>query len=96
MTLEKNDILASVREKLLNEGQNQLPKVPQDLKSDFKKPGGWAGAMSGATAGAALGALAGISMPELGLVAAVPLAVILGIIGYFGGVKAGSKIEKDK
>lgn len=95
MTLEKNDILAPVREKLLNEGQNQLPKVPQDLKSDFRKPGGWAGAMSGAVAGVALGSLAGITMPELGLVAAVPVAVVLGIIGYFGGAKAGSKIKKD-
>jgi len=95
MTLEKNDILASVREKLLTEGQNQLPKVPQDLKSDFKKPGGWAGAMSGAAAGAALGSLAGFAMPELGLVAAVPVAVVLGIVGYFGGAKAGSKIKKD-
>lgn len=95
MTLEKNDILASVREKLLTEGQNQLPKVPQDLKSDFKKPGGWAGAMSGAAAGAALGSLAGFAMPELGLVATVPVAVVLGIVGYFGGAKAGSKIKKD-
>lgn len=95
MSLKKSDILASVREKLLAEGQNQLPKVPQDLKSDFKKPGGWAGAMSGAAAGAALGSLAGFAMPELGLVAAVPVAVVLGIVGYFGGAKAGSKIKKD-
>ena len=91
MTLEKNDILAPVREKLLNEGQNQLPKVPQDLKSDYKKPGGWAGAISGAVAGATLGSFVGIAMPELGLVAAVPMAVVLGIIGYFGG----SKVKKD-
>lgn len=95
MSLKKSDILASVREKLLAEGQNQLPKVPQDLKSDFKKPGGWAGAMSGAAAGAALGSLAGFAMPELGLVAAVPVAVVLGTVGYFGGAKAGSKIKKD-
>jgi len=51
--------------------------------------------MSGAAAGAALGSLAGFAMPELGLVAAVPVAVVLGIVGYFGGAKAGSKIKKD-
>ena len=95
MTSKKNDIFVSVRQKLLDEGQSQFPKVPQDLKSDFEKQGGWAGAMSGATAGAALGTLAGLSMPELGLVAAVPVAVVLGIVGYFGGAKAGSKVKKD-
>lgn len=94
MTLHKDDLLAPVRQKLLDEGQHQLVKVPQDLEASFTKQGGWAGAVSGATAGAALGAYASVAMPELGLVAAVPLAVIIGIAGYFGGAKAGSKVKK--
>jgi len=96
MNLHKDDILAPVRQKLLDEGQDQLAKVPQDLKGDFEKQGGWAGAVSGASAGAALGAYAGLSMPELGLVTAVPITIVLGIIGYFGGAKAGSRIERNR
>lgn len=106
MTLQNEDILKLVREKLLAEGQDQLAKVPRDLDSAFKKQGSWAGAMSGATKGAVLGGVAGTAgavvsgfvgtaVPEIGFVAAVPMAVIAGIMGYFGA-KAVSKIEKDK
>jgi len=100
MILQSDDILAPVRQKLLDEDQNKLAKVPQDLRADFGKQGGWAGLVSGASAGAALGAyattaIAGTAIPDLGLVAAVPLAVIVGIMGYFGGAKAGSKVKKD-
>ena len=87
MTSQKNDIFVSVREKLLEEGRNQLAEVPQDLKANFKKQGGWAGAMIGAIAGAGLGAVIGPPIPEIGLAAAVPAAVVFGIIGYFGGGK---------
>lgn len=87
MTSQKNDIFVSVREKLLEEGRNQLAEAPQDLKGNFKKQGGWAGAMIGAATGASLGAVVGPSIPELGLAAAVPVAVVFGIIGYFGGGK---------
>lgn len=95
MTSLKDDVLASVRQKLLDEDQAQLAKVPQDLKADFGKQGGWAGAVSGASAGAALGAFAGTAMPEIGFVAAVPIAVVVGIIGYFSGAKVGSKVKKE-
>jgi len=87
MTSQKNDILVSVREKLLVEGINHFAEVPQDLNADFKKQGGWMGT--------AFGASAGTSALEHGLGAAVPVAVVVGIMGYFGA-KAGSKIEKDK
>ena len=106
MTLKNDDILKPVREKLLAEGQNLLVKVPQDLEGGFKKQGSLAGAISGAatgaalggfagTAGAVLGGFVGTAIPEIGFVAAVPVAVIVGIMGYFGA-NAGSKTGKDK
>ena len=95
MIFQKDDILAPVRQKLLEEGQHQLAKAPEDLEANFEKQGGWAGAISGATAGATLGAHFGVATLGPGFVTAVPLAVIVGIIGYFGGAKAGSKVKKD-
>lgn len=73
----KNDILVTVREKLLAEGMNYFAGVPQDLNADFKKQSGWMGVTSGTLA------------MEHGFDAAVPAAVVVGIIGYFGA-KAGS------
>ena len=106
MTSKNDDILKPVREKLLVEGQHLLARVPQDLEGGFNKQGGLAGAISGAatgaalggfagTAGAVLGGFVGTAIPEIGFVAAVPVAVIVGIMGYFGA-KAGPKIGKDK
>ena len=94
MRRDNNDIFAPVRQKLLEEDQNKFLKVPKDLDTNFEKHGGWTGAVSGATAGAALGAHVTVMTMGTGLVATVPLAVIGGIIGYFGGAKAGSKVEK--
>ncbi len=96
MTSDKHDILAPVRQKMLDEGQHHLVQVSQDLEATFEKQGGWAGAISGATAGAAMGAHFGIVTLGPGFAMAVPLAVIAGIIGYFGGAKAGSKVKKDR
>ena len=105
-TSSNDDILKSVREKLLAEGQDHLAKVPKDLEGNFKKQGSWAGVISGVatgaalggfagTAGAVLGGFAGSAIPEIGFVAAVPVAVIVGIMGYFGA-KAGPRNGKDK
>lgn len=91
-----DDVLAPVRQKMLGESQQELLRVPTDLDTNFERQGGWAGALSGATAGAALGAHVSILTMGTGLVATVPLALIGGVIGYFGGARAGSKIEKDK
>ena len=77
----KNDILTSVRGKLLAEGMSHFAEVPQDLGTDFKKQGGLVGAAFGTSAGA--------YATEYGLDAAVPTAVVIGIMGYFGA-KAGS------
>ena len=96
MRRDDKDDLAIVRQKLLDESQQELLEVPKDLNTNFEKQGGWAGAFSGATAGATLGAHVSIITMGTGLVATVPLAIIGGVIGYFSGAKAGSKIEKDK
>ena len=65
MTSRNHDILASVRQKLLEEGQPRLVRAPQDLQGNFPKHGGTA-------------------QQGMGFSTAVPLAVIGGIIGYFG------------
>ncbi|MGI4791053.1 MAG: hypothetical protein ACRYFS_19680 [Janthinobacterium lividum] len=96
MRRDNDDILAPVRQKLLGESQQELLRVPKDLNTNFEKQGGWAGAFSGATAGAVMGAHVSIITLGTGLVATVPLALIGGVIGYFGGAKVGSKIDKDK
>ena len=90
-----DDVLAPVRQKMLEESQHELLRVPTNLDTNFEKQGGWAGAFSGATAGAALGTHVSILTMGTGIIATVPLALIGGVIGYFGGAKAGSKIEKD-
>ena len=74
MTSRSYDILALVRQKLLEEGQPKFLKAPQDLQGNFKKRGGTA-------------------LPKTGFVAAVPLTVIGGIIGYFGGATAGLELR---
>lgn len=89
-----SDILQSVREKLLNQYKQTLPEVPELLTSTYAKAGGWAGAVSGATVGATYGTSIGIATGGFGMAATVPLALIGGVIGYFGGEKIGSKFEK--
>lgn len=93
---DNDDLFALVRQKLLAESQHEFLKVPKDLNTNFEKQGGWAGAVSGATTGAVLGAHVSVFTMGTGIIATVPLALIGGVIGYFGGAKAGSKIEKDK
>ena len=91
-----DDILAPVRQKLLDEHRAELGKIPTELNATFEKHGGWGGAISGATIGATHGVHIGIATGGTAFAATVPLAIIGGVIGYFGGAKAGSKIEKDK
>lgn len=95
MRRDNDDVLAPVRQKLLDESQQELLKVPKELNTNFERQGGWTGALSGAAGGAALGAHVSIMTFGTGIVATVPLALIGGVIGYFSGAKAGSKIEKD-
>ena len=94
--ISNDDILAPVRQKLLDEDGAELINIPTELNATFEKHGGWAGAISGATVGATHGVHIGIATGGTAFAATVPLAVIGGVIGYFGGAKAGSKIEKDK
>jgi len=75
MSSLKDDILEPVRRKLLDEGQQLLVKTPQDVGANFVKQGVGAGA----------GASADTAATKLWLVAAVPAAIIAGIIGYLGG-----------
>ena len=75
MSSLKDDILAPVRQKLLDEGQHLLVRLPQDVEANFVKQSGRAEA----------GASVGTAAKKSGFVAAVPAAIIAGIIGYFGG-----------
>ena len=77
----KDDILAPVRQKLLDENQHLLVKPPQDLETNFVKQGGQAGR-------AILRDAAGI---KLRFVAAVPAAIAAGIIDYLGVPRAGDR-----
>lgn len=80
MNSQKNDILAPVRQKLLDENQQLLVKPPQDLEANFVKLGGQAEKARLAGAGA-----------KLLFVAAVPTAVVAGILEYLGGTRVGGK-----
>lgn len=77
MSSLKDDILAPVRQKLLDEGQHLLVRPPQDVEANFVKQSGRAEA----------GASVGTAATKLEFVAAVPAAIIAGIIRYFGGPK---------
>jgi hypothetical protein len=79
MSSLKDDVLAPVRQKLLDENQQLLVKPPQDLETDFVKLGGRAEGI----------AFTGAGGTKLQFVAAVPAAVVAGIVGYLGGLKAG-------
>ena len=81
MISPKDDILASVRQKLLDENQQLLVKPPQDLQANSVKSGGRA----------ERAALTGAAGTKLQFVAAVPAAIIAGIIEYLCGPKAGGR-----
>lgn len=74
----KDDILAPVRQKLLDENQHLLVKPPQDLETNPVKPGGRI----------QRAALTGAAGTKLQFVPAVPAAIAAGIIQYLGGPKA--------
>ena len=78
MTFLKDDILASVRQKLLEDNQQMLVNLPQDLEANFVKSSGRA-APSGAAAA------------KLQFVAAVPAAIVAGILEYLGGPRASGR-----
>ena len=81
MTSQKDDILAPVRQKLLDENQHLLVKPPQDLETNFAKPG----------SRAERAALTGAAGTKLQFVAAVPAAIVAGIIRYLSGPGASGK-----
>lgn len=78
MTFLKDNILASVRQKLLEENQQMLVNLPQDLEAKFVKSVGRAGSA----------ALTGAAAAKLQFVAAVPAAIVAGILEYLSGPKA--------
>lgn len=77
----KDDILAPVRQKLLDENQQMLAKSPQDLEANFVKLGR---RVEKADLTDSAGA-------KLRFVAAVPVAIAAGIIEYLAGPRAGGK-----
>ena len=81
MSFPKDDIFAPVRQKLLEEDQDLLVKLPQDLEANFVKPGGRAGT----------GALTGAAGAKLQFDAAVPATVAAGIREYLAGLRTGRK-----
>ena len=81
MISPKDDILAPVRQKLLDENQHLLVKPPQDLEANFVKLGG-------RTERAALTGAAGT---KLQFATAVPAAIVAGIIEYLSGSRAGRR-----
>lgn len=76
-----DDILAPVRQKLLDENQNLLVNLPQDLEAKFVKLGGRSESAA-LTSGAAT---------RLQFVPAVPSAIVTGILEYLGGPRASGK-----
>ena len=81
MTSMKDDILAPVRQKLLDENQHLLVKPPQDLETNSVKPSGQA----------KKAVLTGAAETKLQFVAAVPATMVAGIIEYLGCPRAGEK-----
>ena len=89
-----SDILASVREEILKEDKGLLPWVPKSLDKTWEVQAGLAGALAGAIAGAIAGSHMGLAGPWGAIAGTIPLAIAGGIIGYFSGAKAGSKLQK--
>ncbi len=81
MISSKDDILALVRQKLLDENQHLLVNPPPDLETTFVKSG----------SRAETAALTGVAGTKLQFVVAVPAAIVAGIIGYLGGPRASEK-----
>lgn len=77
----KDDILAPVRQKLLDENQHRLVRPPQNLEANSVKSDG--------RAETAL--LTSVAKTKLQFVTAVPTAIVAGIIAYLGGPKVGEK-----
>ena len=70
-----------MRQKLLDENQHLLVKPPQDLETNFARPG--------VRTGRAV--LSGVDRTKLRYVASVPAAIVAGIIEYLSGPRAGEK-----
>jgi len=81
MSSTKGDLLAPVRQKLLEENQHLLVNLPQNLEATVVNPDGRVKA----------DVLTGAARTKLQFVAAVPAAVAAGIIGYLGGPKSNEK-----
>lgn len=81
MISTKDDILGPVRQKLLDENQQLLVKCPQELETNFVKAGGQA----------KRAVVTGLAGTKLQFVAAVPAAIVAGILEYLGGFRANEK-----
>ena len=77
----KDDILAPVRQKLLDENQRLLVQLPQELEANFVKSGGKPESA----------ALTGDAATKLQFAPAVPAFVVAGILEYLGGPKGQRK-----
>ena len=76
MSFPKDDILAPVRQKLLEENPHLLVNLPQDLDAKFVKSSGRAESTAGA---------------KLQFAPAVPAAIVAGIREYLSGPSADRK-----
>ena len=92
--MANNDVLSNVREKLIKEHKTALVRVPKKLTETYGKTGGFLGMLTGAGAGAIWGTSIGIAAGGTAIAATVPLFVIGGVVGYFGGEKIGQQFKK--
>jgi outer membrane lipoprotein SlyB len=90
-----NDQFKKLRSEILEENRQSLASTPASLTENNAKTGGIAGAISGVVSGAYFGSSIGIATGGIGIAATIPLAIIGGVIGYFGGEKIGASIEKN-
>jgi hypothetical protein len=90
-----HDQFKKLRDEILEVNRHKLASTPASLTENNAKTGGIAGAISGVLSGAYFGSSIGIATGGIGIAATIPLAIIGGVIGYFGGEKIGASIEKN-
>lgn len=88
------DILSDVREKLIQEHKSTLIRVPKRLTETYGQTGGLLGMFTGASAGAIWGSSIGIALGGTAIAGTLPLLVVGGVVGYFGGEKIGQYFKK--
>lgn len=88
------DMLSDVRKKLIQEHKNALVRVPKRLTETYGKTGEFLGMFTGASAGAIWGSSIGIALGGTAIAGTLPLFIVGGIVGYFGGEKIGQNFKK--